>query len=131
MLLLRGERSFSGEVNLFLVLFAAVALLGLAAGMAVGAFPVWIGWVYFGASLWTVVLYAWDKQRARRARGRIAERTLHFLELAGGWPGALLAQRILRHKNQKFSYQRTFWLIVLLHLCAWAAVGVWMMKSAG
>jgi uncharacterized membrane protein YsdA (DUF1294 family) len=38
------------------------------------------------------------------------------LELAGGWPGAFLAQRRLRHKCSKVSYQITFWLIVSLHI---------------
>jgi len=72
--------------------------------------------------LWVVVsvttygLYALDKQRARAGEWRVPEATLHFAELIGGWPGAFLAQRRLRHKTSKVSYQLVFWLIVLAHL---------------
>ncbi|SJM91388.1 Cold-shock protein (fragment) [Crenothrix polyspora] len=51
---------------------------------------------------------------------RIPEKSLHTLELLGGWPGALLAQRTLRHKNRKPSYQVVFWLIVGLHVAGLA-----------
>jgi hypothetical protein len=40
---------------------------------------------------------------------------LHLLELLGGWPGAFLAQRRLRHKSSKGSYLFVFVLIVGLH----------------
>jgi uncharacterized membrane protein YsdA (DUF1294 family) len=62
--------------------------------------------------------YRSDKRRAEADEWRISESTLHFLELCGGWPGAFLAQRILRHKNAKISYQIIFWLIVLGYQCA-------------
>jgi len=40
---------------------------------------------------------------------------LHLLELLGGWPAALLSQRILRHKTSKMSYQIILWLLVSLY----------------
>ena len=40
----------------------------------------------------------------------------------GGWPGALLAQRRLRHKCSKPSYQIIFWIIVTLFQVAAADV---------
>ncbi len=107
-------------MNFLLIIFAVAFLVGIAAGVMGEVFPLWIGAVYFAVSLVTVGFYAWDKNRARKSGGRTPEITLHLLELLGGWPGALLAQRILRHKNLKVSYQVTFWLIVLLHLGAWA-----------
>jgi uncharacterized membrane protein YsdA (DUF1294 family) len=61
-------------------------------------------------------LYAWDKRRARRDEWRIAENTLHLCEALGGWPGAFLAQRRLRHKCAKAGYLAMFWLIVVAHL---------------
>lgn len=73
-----------------------------------------IGWVGL-ASLVTYGCYVWDKRRAQQGAWRISERFLHFCELLGGWPGAFLAQRRLRHKSAKVSYQGTFWLIVTLH----------------
>lgn len=44
---------------------------------------------------------------------------LHALELLGGWPGALLAQQLLRHKTKKTSYQVVFWLTILMHQVYW------------
>jgi uncharacterized membrane protein YsdA (DUF1294 family) len=44
----------------------------------------------------------------------VPEATLHLAELLGGWPGAFLAQRRLRHKCSKASYQIVFWGIVVL-----------------
>jgi len=63
----------------------------------------------------TYAIYAWDKNRARQKKYRERESFLHLLEVLGGWPGAFVAQRRLRHKNSKLSYQVLFWLIVGLH----------------
>jgi uncharacterized membrane protein YsdA (DUF1294 family) len=41
------------------------------------------------------------------------------MELVGGWPGALLAQQVFRHKTRKLSYQVVFWTIVVLHAVGW------------
>ncbi|HWT71854.1 MAG TPA: DUF1294 domain-containing protein [Oxalicibacterium sp.] len=57
--------------------------------------------------------YACDKRAARKGKRRIAERTLHFLDLIGGWPGGWLAQKTLRHKCSKPSFQRMYRLSVL------------------
>jgi len=67
-------------------------------------------------SVTTYGLYALDKARARDAELRVPEAILHFAELIGGWPGAFLAQRRLRHKSRKISYQLVFWLIVAAHV---------------
>src|SRR5512137_1245638 len=65
-----------------------------------------------GATYWT---YAVDERRAGANGWRVAEWHLHLLEALGGWPGAFLAQRRLRHKCSKASYQTVFWLIVLAY----------------
>lgn len=70
-------------------------------------------------SLLTYVLYTDDKSRAKRKDWRIPEQTLHLCELAGGWIGGFIAQRTLRHKNRKESYQAVFWAIVISHHIAW------------
>ncbi|MEP6673409.1 MAG: DUF1294 domain-containing protein [Chthoniobacter sp.] len=73
----------------------------------------WMEWGYAAAvSGVAYLMNVLDKKRARAGQWRIAEATLHLLELAGGWPGALLAQRWCRHKCSKVSYQIVFWLIV-------------------
>jgi uncharacterized membrane protein YsdA (DUF1294 family) len=80
-------------------------------------------WVIMGIyalmSLITFVAYCLDKRAARLGRPRTPEVSLHLLELLGGWPGALLAQRMIRHKNAKLGYQVMFWLIVAAHIAGW------------
>lgn len=75
--------------------------------------------IYAGASLLTFFLYWRDKHSALTDRWRTPETTLHFFELVGGWPGALLAQQLFRHKTRKLSYQVAFWLIVAAHQAFW------------
>jgi uncharacterized membrane protein YsdA (DUF1294 family) len=78
--------------------------------------------VYAGMSLLAIALYAADKRRAARGQWRISEATLHLVELLGGWPGALVAQRALRHKRWKRSYLIIFWLIVAAHAALWMLI---------
>ncbi|VVM69891.1 hypothetical protein PS662_01742 [Pseudomonas fluorescens] len=64
-------------------------------------------------------LYWSDKRKAQTDRWRTPENVLHAVELAGGWPGALIAQQVFRHKTRKISFQLLFWMIVLLHQVFW------------
>ncbi len=75
--------------------------------------------IYLVASVVAFALYGSDKRRARQERQRTPEKVLHGLELCGGWPGALLAQQMFRHKTRKVSFQLTFWLIVAVHQAFW------------
>ena len=71
----------------------------------------------------TFIAYGLDKKRAGLfGARRIPERTLHIMELLGGWPGAILAQRHFRHKTKKASFRLAFWLMVLLHVTIVAGV---------
>ena len=81
-----------------------------------------IAGVYGLMSLVTFVAYYFDKRAARLGRPRTPEATLHILELLGGWPGALLAQRLIRHKNAKVGYQAIFWLIGAVHVASWIVI---------
>lgn len=74
----------------------------------------WVSGYVLVLGLFTYWVYAVDKRRARQKEWRVSESTLHLLELLGGWPGAYLAQRRLRHKCSKVGYQFIFWLIVLI-----------------
>lgn len=79
-----------------------------------------LGWQVVAAysgliSILTYSLYWADKKKATTTQWRIPEAHLHFFELLGGWPAGLLAQRFLRHKTKKKSFQRPFWLIIILH----------------
>ena len=97
---------------------AFLAAVGFAAHD--GVIPGWVALGYGGGSLITGIAYMSDKWRAQQDGWRTPEETLHWLEMFGGWPGALIAQRLLRHKNRKRSFQFNFWCIVLAHLGLWA-----------
>jgi uncharacterized membrane protein YsdA (DUF1294 family)/cold shock CspA family protein len=80
---------------------------------------------YGGFSLLALFAYAFDKSAAVANRRRTPEQTLHALGLLGGWPGALLAQQILRHKTSKPGFITTFWATVVLNVAgfvAWHAI---------
>ena len=97
-----------------LLLGALVILPGLALAK-VPLDPRFVGGYAVAISVVAYCCYAYDKAQARSRRWRVSEATLHFLELIGGWPGAFIAQRRLRHKCSKRSYQVFFWLVVLLY----------------
>ncbi|WP_301583681.1 DUF1294 domain-containing protein [Halomonas alkaliantarctica] len=73
---------------------------------------------YVMVSVITYGVYAVDKRAAVKRRRRVSEKTLHLMALAGGWPGAWLAQQRLRHKTQKTRFRRLFWVTVVLNAAA-------------
>lgn len=82
--------------------------------------------VYVVVSVATFVVYGLDKRAALRGQWRTRERTLHLLELAGGWPGALVAQRVFRHKTHDSGFRLVFFAIIGFHVLLWA---LWMARS--
>jgi uncharacterized membrane protein YsdA (DUF1294 family) len=81
----------------------------------------WILLWYLGASAFAVALYWRDKSAARRGRRRIRERTLHFAELIGGWPGAIAARQLLRHKTRDAKFLLVSYGVIAVHAAIWAA----------
>jgi uncharacterized membrane protein YsdA (DUF1294 family) len=86
-----------------------------------------VGVAYAALSLITYFVYYSDKSAARSGGGRTPENTLHLLGLAGGWPGALLAQQTLRHKSKKESFRATLWVTVLINCGAF----IWLLTDQG
>lgn len=84
--------------------------------------PAWVVAVYVVASVVCFAAYAFDKSAAVSGRWRIAESTLLVLGLAGGWPGAIVAQQVLRHKSNKASFRSAFWGTVVLNVAAFVVV---------
>ena len=80
---------------------------------------------YATMSLLAIALYGFDKRRATSGGERVRERTLHLVELLGGWPGALIAMQLFRHKTRKLSYLLVTWTIVAAH-----ATGLWLLWSS-
>jgi uncharacterized membrane protein YsdA (DUF1294 family)/cold shock CspA family protein len=77
--------------------------------------------VYVGLSFLAFLAYAFDKSAALSGRRRTPEQTLHLISLAGGWPGALVAQQLFRHKTIKQSFVHAFWFTVLVNISAFVA----------
>ena len=67
-------------------------------------------------SVLAILAYAVDKHAAQTGAYRVSEQALILLGLFGGWPGALLAQRLFRHKTVKRSFQSLFWVSVVANL---------------
>ena len=76
---------------------------------------IWILGYYTLLNAITFLVYAKDKWAAKKDRWRTPEKTLHLLSLFGGWLGAMLAHRYLRHKSQKRSFRVVFWVTVVMH----------------
>jgi uncharacterized membrane protein YsdA (DUF1294 family)/cold shock CspA family protein len=98
--------------------FLWLGILLVLPGLALAKLPAawWLGpGVVLGLSSIAIAAYAYDKKQAVEGRWRIAESTLHLIEILGGWPGAFLAQGWFRHKCRKATYQATYWSIVLIY----------------
>jgi uncharacterized membrane protein YsdA (DUF1294 family) len=100
-----------------------VFLAGYAVATLWWKLPLAVGLAYLVASVACFAAYAIDKSAARSKARRTPERTLLLLGLAGGWPGAVLAQQWLRHKSVKTSFRAKFWATVALNVggFAWCA----------
>jgi uncharacterized membrane protein YsdA (DUF1294 family)/cold shock CspA family protein len=109
----RAARAQWGTATLFAIPAFLVVYLVVA---AVWKLPLWVAGIYVGASVATFIAYAADKSAAGSGAWRTPESTLHMLALAGGWPGALLAQQFLRHKSTKQPFRQVFWGTALLNV---------------
>jgi len=106
-------------ITLFLIFVAGLAFAH--------KLPFSVLWFYLVASAISFISYSLDKSAAQNDQWRISESTLHLFGVVGGWPGALAAQRLLRHKSKKRSFQIQFWATVILNC---SALG-WLFLSSG
>ncbi|WP_319928138.1 DUF1294 domain-containing protein [Vreelandella zhuhanensis] len=95
--------------------------------MLAGIAPLTVVGFYALISAVSFIMYALDKSAARRGAWRTAETTLHLTDLIGGWPGALVAQRVFRHKTRKQPFQFVFWTTTIVNTGALA----WLLLSDG
>lgn len=119
-----GDSHSKGRASLLL---AAAFLVLVAVTVLAGKTPAAVLGFYLVASMLAFLAYALDKSAARNDRWRTRERTLHMFSLAGGWPGALFAQRFLRHKTKKASFQVMFRVTVAINCGAF----VWLLSPEG
>ncbi|WP_105035440.1 DUF1294 domain-containing protein [Cryobacterium aureum] len=118
MVIARSRRAVGRASYLAIAAFAVVYLVGAVYWPR----PLWVVGIYLVASLICFALYATDKRRARLGSWRISERTLLFWGFIGGWPGAIVAQQVLRHKTQKKSFRGVFWATVASNVVLFVVV---------
>ena len=85
---------------------------------------IWVVAAVLAVNMLTVLAYASNPQASRR--WRTPEPVLHLLSLLGGWPGAGLAQAILRYHSRKPSFASLYWGSVGLHLALLLGWLLWL-----
>lgn len=98
--------------NFLLLIFAAV----FAGAVYLWQMPAAVAAVYVLGSCICFGMYALDKAAAKAGRWRTSENTLLFWGLACGWPGAIVAQKLMRHKSHKQSFRTRFLATVGLNI---------------
>jgi len=130
------EATFTGEklkkkqaknVSKFSIYLSVIFLALITTAYFLGHIPKNLVFVYLGASVITFLAYASDKSKAQRGDWRTPESTLHMFSLIGGWPGAAIAQQLLRHKSQKKEFRVGFWFTVLAN----SGALVWLLSPSG
>lgn len=104
--------------NKFTIVFLTCFAIALALLTFFNRLPATLIFAYCAISGVTFLLYAIDKSAAEKNRWRISEAKLHFFGFIGGWPGALVAQHVFKHKRSKAEFMRVYWALVLLNLTA-------------
>jgi uncharacterized membrane protein YsdA (DUF1294 family) len=119
MSLIKGKnRSYVIVIPFFIAITLSVLLASI---------PIVVLAFYLTVSLVTYLAYAVDKSAAKRGRWRTPENRLHFLSLACGWPGALIAQQTFRHKSQKQPFRSIFWITVIANCGGF----IWLLTPTG
>ncbi len=112
------ERSKPRSGGIFISSVLLVFLAYLLFATFTGRVQPFVLGVYTAASIIAFIAYYIDKNAAEQGKWRTQESTLHMLALCCGWPGAFLAQRVIRHKTTKESFQSVFVATVLINVIA-------------
>ena len=82
-----------------------------------------LSWVFWGYLLATLVasaiafaVFGIDKRRAVKDQWRVSEKSMHWLALFGGWPGAVIGRELFRHKTQKMAFRLLLPFFAVLHM---------------
>lgn len=98
------------------LLMAVAFLFAVAWTVVAGLLPVLFLWFYLGSSVLAFAIYGLDKRAAKSGQRRTPESTLHLLSLLGGWPGAMYAQQLFRHKSVKQPFRTVYWITVVINI---------------
>lgn len=108
--------------------------LNLLCGFAVGYFvlivimslmsdvPSYLPLMYVVMGVISFIMYYQDKRKAQNNQWRIPEKTLHIIDVLGGWIGATFAHKLLNHKATKAPFRGVFYATIVIHVMA--VVGV-------
>jgi uncharacterized membrane protein YsdA (DUF1294 family)/cold shock CspA family protein len=114
-----GSSARAGGV--YITLATATLFFTLLVGLLVlDEVPVLVFVAYGLFSAVAFAMYGADKSAAMQGRWRTSESTLHTIALVGGWPGALVARRVFRHKTRKQPFRTLFWGTVIANCLALA-----------
>jgi uncharacterized membrane protein YsdA (DUF1294 family) len=113
--------------NMVPLVVASLFVLFLIAKTLTGRLSLAVTVTYGVVSILTFLVYWNDKSAAQHGTWRTKESSLLLLGLAGGWPGAVVAQRVLRHKSRKQSFQVAFWGTVVMNSLALG----WLLTDSG
>jgi uncharacterized membrane protein YsdA (DUF1294 family) len=80
-----------------------VFLVGVIVAGIAGRIRPHYAWAYALMSNLAFLAYGLDKSAAVADRWRWSEKSLHWIALLCGWPGALIGQHAFRHKSRKAS----------------------------
>jgi len=112
------------------VLLDTLFLASIWAAISMEHLPAWVLAAYVGMSAFSYHTYWRDLRAADLNIRRVPEGWMLFLDALGGWPGGLLAQRYLRHKNHKELFRVGFRRAIGFNLAALAA-GAWIYRYFG
>ncbi|MWB98144.1 DUF1294 domain-containing protein [Agromyces seonyuensis] len=118
------RRARSRRVDAAPLVGLAVFAVALAAGILAFGVPGWVAAVMAALSILAFAVYWFDKRAAIAGRRRVPEVRLHVLGVLGGWPGAILAQQLFRHKTRKAEFVAVFRLTVVLNLLVVVAIAL-------
>jgi len=106
---------------------AVFFLLFVANSVREGKVPAEVLGLYLMASSFAFVFYKRDRAMDINHQRRIPENTLHLWSLIGGWPGAALAQKLVKPKSPRPSFQIVYWITIVLNGMAF----FWMLSPQG
>ena len=100
--------------------FCYLLLIFSAVGSLFTPHPVVIGFLLI--NVLTLVIYGADKMAACKTWRRVPESTLLVFGVVGGWPGAMVGQKLFRHKTQKQPFKTWFMVSVIVNVLAMVAI---------
>ncbi|HBI13988.1 MAG TPA: DUF1294 domain-containing protein [Desulfobulbaceae bacterium] len=125
----KGHLEFTkaDQQKIFSIFISSAFILTVTGLVLFHKLPTFILGFYIVVSTITFGLYLKDKSAAQSGKWRTSEGTLHLFSLAGGWPGAAIAQSQLRHKSKKLSFRVVYWFTVIIN----CGILGWLLTAEG